>query len=118
MFLGRDFAQSQDYSEGTAIRIDQEIKRIVTDNYDRARDLLSSHKDELISLAEELLIREVLDADQVTRLAKGLRIEDPISDPAPGSPPPTGTVSTSDDDAEPVTIVPTVPSFDKAVPQE
>ena len=118
VFLGRDFAQSQDYSEGTAIRIDQEIKRIVTDNYDRARDLLSSHKDELISLAEELLIREVLDADQVTRLAKGLRIEDPISDPAPGSPPPTGTVSTSDDDAEPVTIVPTVPSFDKAVPQE
>ena len=118
VFLGRDFAQSQDYSEGTAIRIDQEIKRIVTDNYDRARDLLSSHKDELISIAEELLIREVLDADQVTRLAKGLRIEDPLPAPAPGSPPPTGTVSTSDDDSEPATIVPPVPSFDKAVPQE
>ena len=118
VFLGRDFAQSQDYSEGTAIRIDQEIKRIVTDNYDRARDLLSSHKDELISIAEELLIREVLDADQVTRLAKGLRIEDPLPAPAPGSPPPTGTVSTSDDDSEPATIVPSVPSFDKAVPQE
>ncbi len=118
VFLGRDFAQSQDYSEGTAIRIDQEIKRIVTDNYDRARDLLSSHKDELICIAEELLIREVLDADQVTRLAKGLRIEDPLPAPAPGSPPPTGTVSTSDDDSEPATIVPPVPSFDKAVPQE
>ena len=118
VFLGRDFAQSQDYSEGTAIRIDQEIKRIVTDNYDRARDLLSSHKDELICIAEELLIREVLDADQVTRLAKGLRIEDPLPAPAPGSPPPTGTVSTSDDDSEPATIVPSVPSFDKAVPQE
>ena len=118
VFLGRDFAQSQDYSEGTAIRIDQEIRRIVTDNYDRARDLLSSHKDELICIAEELLIREVLDADQVTRLAKGLRIEDPLPAPAPGSPPPTGTVSTSDDDSEPATIVPPVPSFDKAVPQE
>ena len=118
VFLGRDFAQSQDYSEGTAISIDQEIKRIVTENYERARELLSSHKDELISIAEELLIREVLDADQVTRLAKGLPIDDPVPDPAPGSAPPTGTVSTPDDEAEPAPIVPPVPSFDKVVPQE
>jgi len=118
VFLGRDFAQSQDYSEGTAIRIDQEIKRIVTDNYDRARNLLSTHKEELISIAEELLIREVLDAEQVKRLAKGLSIEDPIPDPAPGSAPPAGTVSTSPDESEPASIVPPVPSFDKAVPQE
>ena len=118
VFLGRDFAQSQDYSEGTAIRIDQEIKRIVTENYERARDLLSSHKDELVRIAEELLIREVLDAEQVRRLAKGLSLEDPMSDPTPGSAPPTGTVSTSEDEAEPASIVPPVPSFDKAVPQE
>ena len=118
VFLGRDFAQSQDYSEGTAIRIDQEIKRIVTENYERARDLLSSHKDELVRIAEELLIREVLDAEQVTRLAKGLSLEDPVPDPTPGSAPPTGTVSTSEDEAEPASIVPPVPSFDKAVPQE
>ena len=118
VFLGRDFAQSQDYSEGTAIRIDQEIKRIVTENYERARELLSSHKDELIRIAEELLIREVLDADQVTRLAKGLPIDDPMPDPASGSAPPTGTVSTPDDEAEPAPIVPPVPSFDKVVPQE
>ncbi len=118
VFLGRDFAQSQDYSEGTAIRIDQEIKRIVTDNYDRARNLLSTHKEELISIAEELLIREVLDAEQVKRLAKGLSIEDPIPDRAPGSAPPAGTVSTSPDESEPASIVPPVPSFDKAVPQE
>ena len=117
VFLGRDFAQSQDYSEGTAIRIDQEIKRIVTENYDRARNLLSTHKEELIRIAEELLIREVLDAEQVRRLAKGLSIEDPIPAPAPGSAPPTGTESTSDE-SEPASIVPPVPSFDKAVPQE
>ena len=118
VFLGRDFAQSQDYSEGTAIRIDQEIKRIVTENYERSRELLSSHKDELIRIAEELLIREVLDADQVTRLAKGLPIDDPVPDPTPGSAPPTGTESTSDDEAESAPIVPPVPAFDKAVPQE
>jgi cell division protease FtsH len=119
VFLGRDFAQSQDYSEGTAIRIDQEIKRIVTDNYDRAHDVLSAHKDELVRIAEELLIREVLDANQVMRIAKGLPIEDPLPAPAPGSAPPSGTVSTSADEAEPTPpIVPPVPSFDKAVPQE
>ena len=117
VFLGRDFAQSQDYSEGTAVRIDDEIKRIVTENYDRAHELLKSHKDELLRIAEELLIREVLDADQVTRLAKGLPIEDPMPAPAPGPAPPAGTVSSSDKD-EPEPIVPPVPSFDKAVPQE
>ncbi len=117
VFLGRDFAQSQDYSEGTAIRIDQEIKRIVTENYDRARNLLSTHKEELVCIAEELLIREVLDAEQVRRLAKGLPIEDPLPDPAPDSTPPTGSVSTSDE-SEPASLVPPVPSFDKAVPQE
>ena len=109
VFLGRDFAQSQDYSEGTAIRIDQEIKRIVTENYDRARELLGSHKDELVRIAEELLIREVLDAEQVKRLARGLPI-DPAPDPAPGSAPPTGTVSPSADEPEPAPIVPAVPS--------
>ena len=119
VFLGRDFAQSQDYSEGTAISIDQEIKRIVTDNYDRAHDVLSAHKDELVRIAEELLIREVLDANQVMRIAKGLPIEDPLPAPAPGTAPPSGTVSTSADEAEPTPpIVPPVPSFDKAVPQE
>ncbi len=118
VFLGRDFAQSQDYSEGTAIRIDQEIKRIVTDNYDRGRALLSSRKEELVRIAEELLIREVLDADQVTRLAKGLPIEDPARDPASGPVPPAGKVSDSADEAETAPIVPPVPSFDKAIPQE
>ena len=118
VFLGRDFAQSQDYSEGTAIRIDQEIKRIVTENYERARNLLSSHKDELIRIAEELLIREVLDADQVMRLAKGLPLDDPMSDSASGSAPPTGTVTPPADEADPAPIVPPVPSLDEAVPQE
>ena len=44
IFLGREIAQHQDYSEDTAIRIDQEIKRIVTTNYERAQDLLEAHR--------------------------------------------------------------------------
>ena len=77
IFLGREIAQHQDYSEDTALKIDQEVKRIVTDNYARAHDLLAGHKDVLIKMADELLAREVLDADQVRCIAAGLPIEDP-----------------------------------------
>ena len=118
VFLGRDFAQTPDYSEGTAIRIDQEIKRIVTENYDRAQALLKEHKDELVRIAEELLVREVLDAEQVRRIAKGLPIGDPESEPASGSPSRTGAVPEVGEEPGPAAVVPPVPSFDKAVPQE
>ena len=46
IFLGREIAQHQDYSEDTALRIDQEIKRFVTDNYNRARRVLESKRDD------------------------------------------------------------------------
>ena len=115
IFLGRDFTQHQDYSEGTATRIDQEIKRIVTGNYDRARTALGSHESELSRIAEELLIREVLDAEQVRRIVKGLPLAEHV--PATGSSaPPDGTVSEPEDQSAP--LVPPVPSLDKAVPQE
>ena len=116
VFLGRDFSQSQDYSEGTAISIDGEVKRIVTDNYERAKKELEEHKKELVRIAEELLVREVLDGEQVRRIARGLPLDDPADDSTAGSTSPSGDVSSVDDDS--VSIVPPVPSLDKAVPQE
>ena len=77
IFLGREIAQHQDYSEDTALKIDQEVKRFVTDNYQRAHTVLVEHKDTVVKLAEALLSREVLDADQVRRLAAGLSLDDP-----------------------------------------
>jgi cell division protease FtsH len=77
IFLGREIAQHQDYSEDTALKIDQEVKRFVTDNYHRAHRLLSEHKQTLVKIADALLAREVLDADQVKRLAAGLPLEEP-----------------------------------------
>ncbi|HEU4892571.1 MAG TPA: ATP-dependent zinc metalloprotease FtsH, partial [Vicinamibacterales bacterium] len=71
IFLGREIAQHQDYSEDTAIRIDQELKRFITTNYDRARSTLEKHRVALDRIAEELLAREVLDADQVRRIVAG-----------------------------------------------
>ena len=117
IFLGRDFTQHQDYSEDTAIRIDQEIKRIVTGNYERARDTLQTHKAELGRIAEELLIREVLDAEQVRRIAKGLPLKEPVPT-TDSTAPPDGTVSESKPEDQAAPLVPPVPSLDKAVPQE
>jgi cell division protease FtsH len=76
IFLGREIAQHQDYSEDTAIKIDNEIKRIVTDNYTRAKALIERHKDALDKIADELLVREVLDAEQVRRIVAGEPLEE------------------------------------------
>ncbi|MGA1796759.1 MAG: cell division protein FtsH, partial [bacterium] len=65
IFLGREFAQHKDYSEATAVLIDEEVKRIVTDNYRRARDILTKNKAKLKRLAEKLLEREVLDGPEI-----------------------------------------------------
>ena len=76
IFLGREIAQHQDYSEDTAIHIDQEIKRIIITNYDKAKALLVQHKNALLQIADALLAREVLDAEQVRRIAAGEPLED------------------------------------------
>jgi cell division protease FtsH len=113
IFLGREIAQHQDYSEDTALKIDQEVKRFVTDNYNRAYELLSAHKDVLLKMAEELLAREVLDAEQVRRLAAGLPIEEPR---------PTATRAAVQDDGEARARqkerTPIVPALNKPVTQE
>jgi cell division protease FtsH len=77
IFLGREIAQHQDYSEDTALKIDHEVKRFVTENYQRSHQLLTESKQTLVSIADALLAREVLDAEQVKRLAAGLPLDDP-----------------------------------------
>jgi cell division protease FtsH len=87
IFLGREIAQHQDYSEDTAVKIDQEVKRIVMDQYDRARQIILDHRDALERLAQELLVRETLDAVQIRRVVAGLPLDDdtPSPTPRPGS---------------------------------
>jgi cell division protease FtsH len=77
IFLGREISQHQDYSEDTALKIDHEVRRFVTNNYDRSRTLLVEHKAVILQMAEALLTYEVLDADQVRRLAAGLPLDEP-----------------------------------------
>ena len=88
IFLGREIAQHQDYSEDTAVHIDQEVKKFVTDNYTRAQKVLLEHKQKVVELADALLVRETLDGEQVRRIAAGLPLEEfvPAADPTPVPP--------------------------------
>jgi cell division protease FtsH len=70
IFLGRDFTQVQDYSERTAIEIDQEVRSIVQDAYQRTKALLSDNVELLHKLAEMLLEREVLDGAEIDELVR------------------------------------------------
>ncbi|MCA1583646.1 MAG: ATP-dependent zinc metalloprotease FtsH [Acidobacteria bacterium] len=85
IFLGREIAQHQDYSEDTALKIDGEVKRIVTEAYSRATALLTEHKQRLFDIADALLVREALDAEQVRRLAHGLPLGDLPAPPTPAA---------------------------------
>ena len=65
IFLGKEFARHQDYSEATAVKIDEEIQRIVSGAYTGARSILEKHQDALEAVAGALLEREVLDGEEV-----------------------------------------------------
>ncbi|MCL6480104.1 MAG: ATP-dependent zinc metalloprotease FtsH [Firmicutes bacterium] len=83
IFLGREIAQHRDYSEDTAIRIDQEVKKIVTAAYERAREILRTNRSALDRIALALLEREVLDANEIRLLIEGK----PLPEKAPPTPP-------------------------------
>jgi cell division protease FtsH len=113
IFLGREIAQHQDYSEDTALKIDQEVRRFVTNNYERAQGLLSQNKETLVKIADALLAREVLDAEQVMRLAAGK----PLDEPQPVA---ARVVPPGEDEARPrqKERASIVPSINKPLPQE
>jgi cell division protease FtsH len=71
VFLGREFSQKANYSEHTAVIIDEEIRAIVTNGYQQAKTLLSQNIDKLHSLAQALLEHETLDASEIARILKG-----------------------------------------------
>ena len=71
IFLGREIAQHRDYSEETAIRIDEQVKKFVQGGYDTAAEVIEKHADALVKIAEMLLEREILDGAEVLALIKG-----------------------------------------------
>jgi cell division protease FtsH len=86
IFLGRDLATQRDFSEATAVKIDEEVKRFVMTGYEKARQVLSTNREALTRIAEALLVREVLDASEVKLLVEGKPLPEPIR-PEPPAPP-------------------------------
>jgi cell division protease FtsH len=71
IFLGREISQHRDYSEETAIRIDEQVKKLVQGGYDTATGVIDQYSEALVKIAETLLVREILDGNEVMQLIKG-----------------------------------------------
>ncbi len=82
IFLGREIAQHRDFSEETAIRIDEQVKKIITAQYERAKAIIEDNRDTMVRLAECLLERESLDGVEIRRIVAGLTLDDaqPVTD--------------------------------------
>jgi len=81
IFLGREIAQHRDYSEDTAIKIDQEVRKLVSGGYTTARQIIGDNRDTLEKIAKALIEREVLDANEIKLLVEGKELP-PMPPPA------------------------------------
>jgi cell division protease FtsH len=82
IFLGREIAQHRDFSEDTAIKIDEQVKKIVTAQFERAKSIIEENRETMIRLAECLLERESLDGVEIRRIVAGLPLDEnpPVSE--------------------------------------
>jgi cell division protease FtsH len=82
IFMGRDLANSQSYSDQTAQAIDEEVKKIIADCQTRVQKILTDNRAKLEALAKALVEKEVLDGEEINRLVMG-----EAASPAPESQP-------------------------------
>jgi len=87
VFLGRDYNSPNNVSGQVAFEIDEEVRKIVNECHDKAKEVISDHKEELIRIANALMEYETLTAEQIQKVVKGEPIEDtpadqPVDQPA------------------------------------
>jgi cell division protease FtsH len=87
IFLGREIAQHRDFSEDTALQIDKQVKKIVSEAYEKAHSIVEGNRDVLDRIARALLEREVLDANEVKLLMEGKPLPEKPRTPPPKAPP-------------------------------
>src|SRR2546428_172859 len=93
VFLGRDLVETRNYSEEIAYEIDKEVRRIIDECYERARDVLLGSREQLNRLAKALLERESLEGDQIEKVMAGELLE-PEAPSAPAAAASGGLMST------------------------
>lgn len=96
-FLGRDIQKSSNYSEATAQAIDNEVRRIVMEQYNRAKTIITERHDALQRLAEALIDRESLGYDEVKAAVDNVPLP-PVDAPAPATRPAAETPASSADE--------------------
>ncbi len=94
VFLGKELGEQRDYSEAVAQEIDSEVRRIVKDAYDRAKEILTRYPDKLNLIARRLIEVETIDGKEFAALMSGQPAEPPAAPPsAPPSPQPRPATS-------------------------
>jgi len=81
VFLGRDYGSERNYSDKIAYEIDLEMQNIINECYQRCKEILTKHRDQLDLIANTLLRVETLDADQIKRLLETGKLEEDEEDP-------------------------------------
>ncbi len=114
VFLGREIGEQRDYSESVAEEIDEEVRRIVSEGYERARTILSENRDKLELVAQTLLEVETLDREAFVRLMEGEPAEEVIaslkSSPSSHSKKGEKAVGTGGEEAPPALDLPPAPA--------
>jgi cell division protease FtsH len=102
VFLGRDMSRSREYSESTAQQIDSEVKKLIDDAYEHARQVLEVNRDKVELIAKALLEFETLEGSQVKDLIElGYMRNPPMNAPKPPPLPPTPLGDTTPEPIKP-----------------
>ena len=88
VFLGRDIAESRNYSEAVAEQIDGEVTSIIMRAHERATEVLDSHREDLDRVSEYLLEHETMDVPALEALLQGDDPPRPVSEATPPAPEP------------------------------
>ncbi len=88
VFLGREMHKNRDFSEATAQEIDREVRNLVDGGYERAKEIIMTHRDKLEAIANALVEFETLDAQQVRDIIEHGRMLNPPQPPRPKIQPP------------------------------
>ena len=73
VFMGRDFGHLKDYSEEIAAQVDEEVKRIITEQYEKAKKLLTENRDIMEAIVKVLLEKETLEEAEVDEIIEQTR---------------------------------------------
>ncbi len=114
MYMGRDMVQRQDYSEHTAQEIDAEVKRIISEGYQVAKDLIDGNREKLELIANSLLEYETLDGAQVQEIVDTGKFTPPP--PAPKVEPPSGAMAATPLPEVPKPMPPKLPGLGAPAP--